>query len=757
MYIKKLHITAFGPILDAELTFERGLNVIEGRNESGKSSVAMFIKFIFYGLSARSADAVSERRLYINWNRSVSSGYAIVSVPLADKTEREIRIERTVAARSDADGKMKYSERLKVFDHETGMPVNIKGQPGEYFFGVPEQVFVSSAFAAQGSDIRPDSTAVREAVENIILAADENVSVKRAVDAIEKARVKLLHKKGGGGEISELEAKRNDIESKLIASRDISARLIKAEISLADVKGNIESAKARCATLEEISAILDLMALDGAKGKIAEGEAELARVKAQLETDDLAGAEESFRSSLAVAIRDMERSEKLTEEYEKKAESLRESFPDGEIIDPAEDEEFAERMLRRGRNVTVPAVMLLAIGLAAFAASFFLRSKSDIYLPVFCAGAVLVMIGASLMILASAWKHEARGVFDDWNVNNIEDFRETVSEARGLYLSLDKERNAAAGAEAAAAEAKNTLELLSVAAKLPTGEIESSRDCAKRLVLYSADCAKKKKELESELARLEGQLAADRRSVEETKIEGNLAVLLDSEAGRIAAAMTDEEKRGVARELQFTRTKLENLRGRELDLERECSALRATAISPSAAAEQLEQLNSQIENKQQKHDAYVLAAEAIRAASENIRLSVVPRLTRNASAVMERVTEGKYENIGVSPCFDMNFRTDEAGTLELDFLSAGTKEAAYIALRLALCMALYDEDKRPPMIFDESLCSLDEARVREAVRLFDESGLQVFLFSCRSLEGSVARGAKTVMKTRFDSGYDLQN
>ena len=42
-----------------------------------------------------------------------------------------------------------------------------------------------------------------------------------------------------------------------------------------------------------------------------------------------------------------------------------------------------------------------------------------------------------------------------------------VAEARGMYLSLDKERSAMEGAESAAAEAKNTLDLLSTAANLP--------------------------------------------------------------------------------------------------------------------------------------------------------------------------------------------------------------------------------------------------------------------------------------------------
>ncbi|MGN1082941.1 MAG: ATP-binding protein, partial [Candidatus Avispirillum sp.] len=51
MYIKKIHIDSFGPLRDKELELCDGLNIIEGENESGKSTVAMFIKFMLYGLS----------------------------------------------------------------------------------------------------------------------------------------------------------------------------------------------------------------------------------------------------------------------------------------------------------------------------------------------------------------------------------------------------------------------------------------------------------------------------------------------------------------------------------------------------------------------------------------------------------------------------------------------------------------------------------------------------------------------------------
>lgn len=749
MYIKHLHINAFGPLCDADLTFDRGLNVIEGENESGKSSVAMFIKFIFYGLSARSGETLSERQLYVNWSRGVAAGYA-VCVVTEDGEEREIRIERSISSRTDSEGKLRYTERLKVLDHGTSMPISIKGQPGEHYFGVPEQVFTSSAFATQGGDVRPDSAAVREAVENIILAADENVSVKRAVDTIEKARVRLLHKNNTGGEIFDLTQKRDAFEAKLLEMKDTSARLIKAEISLSDVKENIKAAKEKSESLEAVAAALEVMEASAGHENVLRLEAAIRETGEKLDSMADGGADDSFRSSLAVAIRDLERGDKLKAEFSEKEESFRESFPEGEICDPSEDIEFAEKMQKRGKAALIPALILLLMGGAAAAVAFLMRSSEGLLLPAFLGGAAAVMVGFVLLILGFTWKRDAREVFEDWSVENIGELRAAVEDADKMYRELEGDRASLTAASASAEEALHTLDLLSAAAGIKA-DMNAPKDTAKRLVIYSNECIKKKRELEAEKARLEGQLAAEVALLKgETRDEvaRKLAELLETDAGRLAAAMSDEEKRGVSRELQFNRMKLENLRGRELDLEREVAALRAVSLSPSSAAEQLESMNSEIERLKREHDSYVLAAAAIRAASENIRLSVVPRLTDSASRIMARVTDGRYRDIGVSSSFDMNFRSDELGTLEIDFLSAGTREIAYIALRLALVKALFGEGNVPPMIFDESLASLDEGRVRAAVEALADSDTQVFLFSCRSLEASVLRGTKTKMPKR---------
>ncbi len=742
MFIKELHIAAFGPLCDADFSFEDGLNIIEGNNESGKSAVAMFIKFIFYGLSSRAADgAIADKIRYINWSRGVASGYAVCEITENNDT-KTVRIERTLSAKHDADGKIKYSEKLRVLDHTSSMPIHINGQPGEFFFGVPESVFTGSAYASQEGDIRPDSASLKESVENIICAADENINVKRAVDSLDKARIRLLHKNRTGGEILDLERKRDALEQRMEASRETSSRLIKAEISLSDVKNNIENAKARREDLEKASEAIDIFASEAKVKKAEELKKKLESLKAMVASVSKV-ADEAFMSSLALAVRDIERSEQQRAEVTRLENNLLDKYGSTEC-DPDSDAEKAVKLKNSSKGLFAFGTVLLIIGLLGILGSAGLKFISSPHFTLaLIVTAVSVVLGISVMIASSVVRRRYYSILDFWDVDDEEDLDVICDDIGELCRELDSARITLTAGDNAAIEAEATLKKLASCAGIPHDGL-SNNELIKLLARFGAETSQKKKALEAEGSRVEGQLAETLASIGDASHESILTAAEEArktEIGILVSSMTDEEKNAITRELTFNRTKTDGLRDRELDLERECSALRATAVSPSTDAEELWNTNSEIAKLQRTHDALILANKTLSAAGENIRSSVVPRLTKEASDIIGSITGGKYSSLGISPSFDMNFRDDSHGTLELDYLSAGTKDIAYLALRLALVKALYSAAARPPVIFDESLAFLDESRVGAAVKMLENSGLQTFLFTCRTLEGRFAEKA----------------
>ena len=51
MIIKSIHINAFGGIKNYHLKFIKGMNLIYGENEAGKSTIQNFVKIWLYGFS----------------------------------------------------------------------------------------------------------------------------------------------------------------------------------------------------------------------------------------------------------------------------------------------------------------------------------------------------------------------------------------------------------------------------------------------------------------------------------------------------------------------------------------------------------------------------------------------------------------------------------------------------------------------------------------------------------------------------------
>ena len=69
-----------------------------------------------------------------------------------------------------------------------------------------------------------------------------------------------------------------------------------------------------------------------------------------------------------------------------------------------------------------------------------------------------------------------------------------------------------------------------------------------------------------------------------------------------------------------------------------------------------------------------------------------------------------------------------------DFLSDGTRDTAYLCLRLALIDMICREG-RPPVVFDDAFCHLDDRRMRLMLDVLLSGGAgQCFIFTCRGNE-----------------------
>jgi uncharacterized protein YhaN len=159
-------------------------------------------------------------------------------------------------------------------------------------------------------------------------------------------------------------------------------------------------------------------------------------------------------------------------------------------------------------------------------------------------------------------------------------------------------------------------------------------------------------------------------------------------------------------------------------------------------------LDQQIEKLTEEHEAYCLAIETMTRASERVRAGLLPRIVQDACAFVNRLSDGKFEAIGIDHGLQMSF-TRGGQTRGVEYLSEGTKDLAYVSLRRALSRALFG-GCCPPLIFDESFARIDEGRLsRILAMLSDVQGDdgQSIVLSCRRLEAELVNenaGAKVI-------------
>ncbi len=195
MIIKKIEIEGFGKFTDTVFEFDKGLNLIYGNNEDGKTTLMSFVKMMLYSSSAKtekSADIFKAlRKKYRPWNGSPMSGAMEF-----EANGMEYRLQKEFL-KSDA------SDKTSIFCITTGENIQIenKNEPGEYFLGMSSEEFERSIFMGQSGGFTAegasDSLAMR--ISNLSVSGDESIShelvLKRLADAAEEL-VSKSRKKG---------------------------------------------------------------------------------------------------------------------------------------------------------------------------------------------------------------------------------------------------------------------------------------------------------------------------------------------------------------------------------------------------------------------------------------------------------------------------------------------------------------------------------------------------------------------------------
>lgn len=184
MKIKEIKINNYGILKNKKINFENKLNIIYGKNESGKSTLLNYIKNIFYGISKnKNGKNISEYEKYLPWTEEEFSGKIKYELDNGENFE----VFR--------DFKKKNPKIFNSNFEDISGQFNIDKKDGNKFFydqtKVDEGMFSSTVLSMQQEVklSKSDQNVLVQKVANLAASGEDTVSYKRALDRLNRGQL----------------------------------------------------------------------------------------------------------------------------------------------------------------------------------------------------------------------------------------------------------------------------------------------------------------------------------------------------------------------------------------------------------------------------------------------------------------------------------------------------------------------------------------------------------------------------------------
>ncbi|MGE4275872.1 MAG: ATP-binding protein, partial [Lawsonibacter sp.] len=175
---------------------------------------------------------------------------------------------------------------------------------------------------------------------------------------------------------------------------------------------------------------------------------------------------------------------------------------------------------------------------------------------------------------------------------------------------------------------------------------------------------------------------------------------------------------------------------------------RQTAMGdPAALAARREALEEELERRQVEYDALTLATQALKEANARLQERFSPELNRLSGQYLARLTGEQYSSVSLTRELEgAAARPGDVLPRSVLYLSRGTADQLYLAVRLAVCMLCLPQN--PPILLDDALAAFDDRRLGLALELLQElaEGQQILLFTCQRREGEALEDAPGVTR-----------
>ena len=184
MKIKNIKINNYGNLKQKEINLENNINIIYGKNETGKSTLLNYLKNIFFGISKnKNGKEISDYEKYLPWSGEEFSGKIKYELDDNEQFEiyRDFKKKNPVVVDSKFDD---ISNKFKI-DKKDG---------NQFFYqqtGIDEKTYLSTIMSPQQEvilDNQSQSILVQK-LANIAGTGEDKVSFQKAMDKLNKRLV----------------------------------------------------------------------------------------------------------------------------------------------------------------------------------------------------------------------------------------------------------------------------------------------------------------------------------------------------------------------------------------------------------------------------------------------------------------------------------------------------------------------------------------------------------------------------------------
>ena len=266
MKINKIKINSYGKIKNKEINLENHLNIIYGKNESGKSTIVNFINNILFGISKnKNGKEISDFEKYAPWDSTEYSGKIIYE--LENKNKYEIFREFN-------------KKNPKIFDekgNEISDEYNINKKNGSEFFyeqtNFNLNMYLSTAVSQQQEVKigRENQYMMIQKISNLLGTGEDNVSYQKTIDKLNKIQLeKIGTERSREKPINIIQKKLEENNKKIEELKNNKNIQFEIQEKINEIENKINKENIKNNLLKEIKNIYDKTEINEEKMKIKE-------------------------------------------------------------------------------------------------------------------------------------------------------------------------------------------------------------------------------------------------------------------------------------------------------------------------------------------------------------------------------------------------------------------------------------------------------------------------------------------------------